>query len=152
MLLAFTLLELVIIIVIVGVFVAGVLAFLVYTVWAKITGTWTTKPATIPIVPGSGTFVFTVSRAVGSGMPVGVPARALEVDLLPAAGTAIIAMTDATGTTTYSPAQHVHTVTASSDEAGAVSVTVQIDFVGQASLTGTDTKSKHSETHVFAGV
>lgn len=148
----FTIVEAVVVIVIVGIIVTIVVSIYL-KVRAVIRGTFTTAPPTIPVTPpgstGTGNFVFTVTRTVGGGTPAALANRKISFKVTPSSGVQIVSVTDVIGTLV--PVNASTSGPTTTDSSGNITVVVKIDYVGQASLTATDTISGETETALFSG-
>jgi hypothetical protein len=151
--LAFTGLEIIIIVVIILVVVGYILWRFTRKVPATITGAWTTAPATVNQPPATGTFVFTVTSKIGAGPATPFPNRPIAISTAPPAGTHIVSVTDGSpgSPMSYALTPATTSVSAMTDALGTITVTLMIDFVGNASITATDAKFG-PETALYQGV
>jgi hypothetical protein len=115
---------------------------------AVTSASFTTAPATVSQIPATGTFVYSVTRKIGSAAPAGLPSRATTFAVFPSAGVHImdlngIAVGGITGAASGA---------ASTDAAGQITVILKIDYLGNARLVATDTTTGRTEEAAFVGV
>jgi len=108
---------------------------------AKYTGAWSAAPATISPAPGTGTFVYHVSRQLDAISPAtNAVGRSLKFDMSVTQMDGKIVSCN--GTAIPSPGK---TCTADTDANGNVTIIVSLEQQGQANLVATDVKSKAAD-------
>lgn len=141
----FTVLEVVFFIAIVGIVIGAALWYFTSSgVQSTVTGSFTTKPATVQQTPSNGTFVWQITRQVAGSPARGIPNRTTKFEVFPAAGVRIKSLNGTTINATSG--------TEDTDATGQVTVVLEIDYVGSARLVATDTASNQSESVSFNGV
>lgn len=98
---------------------------------AKVVAEWT-GPTQISQAPAQGHYAVTVSEQIG-GAKKALPQHAVTISVMPTAGVRIMGLEDADGSQSFAGGKTQTSATTDAD--GRASVTVEVDFVGPASLT-----------------
>jgi len=139
-----TIIEMIVIVAVVALLV-GLIGLWAYkkiqNVYARFTLTWTTAPATIAPAPGTGKFVYHVTRQVDASSPVeNYEGRSVKFDLAVTKGSGTIVSCNAKALPKPSM-----TCTADSDSNGDLTIIVSLEKSSAANLTATDVKSNKSD-------
>ena len=100
-------------------------------------------PTTIPQAPATGTFVYEITRKIGSSPARGIPSRTTKFKVFPEAGVEIVSL----NTTPVG----ADVGTKATDASGQVTVVVQIDYAGTARLVAIDKDTNREEQVRFMG-
>jgi len=139
-----TIIEMIVIVAVVALLV-GLIGLWAYreiqNVYARFTLTWTKAPTTIPPAPGTGTFVYHVTRQLDASSPIeNYKGRSVKFDLAVTKGNGTIVSCNAQ--VLPSPSM---TCTADSDANGDLTIIVSLEKNGEANLTATDVKTNKSD-------
>ena len=145
----FTILELMVVVVVL-IILGGFLKFVIYE---KLTGSFTVSPPTVAQAPGTGTFIYNMTRETNFGKKP-ERGRSTTFTVRPKAGVRIISLNgrflgtqnpDGSWTGATSGTQPT-------DNGGNVTVVLQIDYIGTATLEAKDGPSGQKEIAQFDGV